>query len=224
MQSDRERIKKEINKQIRFRTACPLLLGGQNQPPARLWRVVFRYFHKQVLLLARPAALVTSARLQTPTQTPPPPRLHFAHYAASDSPADSCLPAGPWADTPFHLITWEAGRRLRVALVADTWRGRRAESAWEDEGESRYNEACGELSQAGRRRTGRKGKTACVGALFFLRSLRVPGRAAAEKRRCQILARVGIFIHTMLEEFVSHSRGVRTDTPSPLYCSLGTTG
>lgn len=63
----------------------PCLLGDQSSP----WHVIFWYFHKHVLLLACPPALVTSVWLQ---QSPRMSWLCLLHFVWLTS--GLCLPAG----------------------------------------------------------------------------------------------------------------------------------
>lgn len=182
-------------------------------PPTRPWHVIFSYFHKHVLLIAHPAALVTSVWLQQPPPQPPTSWLRLLRCVwLTSGLLPPNRPVG-WHSLPPH---YRKGRRTGGNTPPSGVGGwhlkgapggvRLALFASEDKRENRYNEAVRSTrhSQGGRPQRHAQDENAKRRAFpfsFFLSCLRTP---RAEKRWCQILARVGIFIHTMLEEFVSH--------------------
>lgn len=170
----------------------PCLLGNQNTP----WHVIFWYFHKHVLLLACPPALVTSDWLQ---QSPFMSWLCLLHFVWLTS--GLCLPAG-------HGLT----------LSSTSLPGRPANEVNVPPSRVRgwhlglYNALChlprkttektDIMNQLGQYRAAVRfllkcysWNTNCMHFHFFNMPL-------AEKWCCQILARAGI----LLEEFVCHQK------------------
>lgn len=84
-QGDAKQHKSERDWKSQYTLHVPCLLGNQNTP----WHVIFWYFHKHVLLLACPLALVTSVWLQ---QSPFMSWLCLLHFVWLTS--GLCLPAG----------------------------------------------------------------------------------------------------------------------------------